>query len=65
MLAILQLILLIVWIAQANCLREIGESSTELMEKLTDYFVSERGSVSWQWDYIRRTGEIKTSYFIL
>ena len=69
MLAILQLVLSIVWIAQANWLKEIGESSYtiirsvrnaryastafETREKLTAYFVSERDTVSWQWDYIR------------
>ena len=32
-------------------------TAIETREKLADYFVSERGSVSWQWDYIRRTGQ--------
>ena len=33
-----------------------ASTAIETREKLTDYFVSERGSVSWQWDNIRRTG---------
>ena len=33
-----------------------ASTAIETMEKLTDYFVSEKVSVSWQWDYIRRTG---------
>ena len=28
-------------------------TAIETREKLADYFVSERGSVSWQWDCIR------------
>ena len=28
----------------------------QIREVIADFFVSENGSVSWQWDYIRRTG---------
>ena len=33
------------------------KTALETREVLTDYFVTEEGSVSRQWDYIRRTGQ--------
>ena len=31
-------------------------NTLEVRETLAEYFISESGLVSWQWDYIRRTG---------
>ena len=40
-------------------IRNSQYSNTVLQTRdmLAEYFISDRGSVSWQWDHIRRTGK--------
>ena len=37
-----------------NC--RYAKNALRIREVLADFYVSENGSVSWQWDHIRRTG---------
>ena len=33
-----------------------AKNALQIRKVLADFFLSENGSVSWQWDHIRRTG---------